>query len=250
VSNGQYPRLAGGKGGLFLLSGDDPGHGGAPTAVDVRRYDVASHAFGGPSRLATVHNSSGLNPDWGGLGENYSTGEVAAVWPDVGGDDGQLSLYISTDGGAHYSAGQDIGHVGSGYADNDNARVAVGQNGAGFVTWRDGGGLHVADLEPLASMYQRLKVHSLKVDLPVTCEAVKGSCSASATIHAKGETIGTGGRKVPSGRTKTLVVKLNSKGDSLLRSARHHRLSASVKLSITHKGSKTDRLTIKAVLIG
>ena len=43
----------------------------------------------------------------------------------------------------------DIARIGFGYADWDNARVALAPDGAGFVTWDDAGGLHVANLEPL-----------------------------------------------------------------------------------------------------
>ena len=46
VGDGQFPRLAGGKAGLFLLSGNDPSSSGAPTAVDIRPYELASHGFG------------------------------------------------------------------------------------------------------------------------------------------------------------------------------------------------------------
>jgi hypothetical protein len=249
-SNGQYPRLAGGKAGLFLLSGDDPGKTGAPTAVDVRPYELSTHNFGPARRLATVHNPSGLDADWGGLGESYTSGELAAVWPDVSGDDGLMSLYISTDGGAHYSAGQAIAHIAAGYAGNDNARVAVAADGAGYVTWQDDGGLHVADLEPLTTAYERLKVHdSNRLDLPVTCEAPKGSCAASAIVRASATKIADGHRKVPSGETKTLILVLNGKGDSLLSKASHHRLKASLKLAIEHSATKTERLVVHAVIL-
>jgi hypothetical protein len=57
---------------------------------------------------------------------------------------------------------------------------------------------------------QRLKIHHpSKIELPVTCEAPKGSCTAIATVRAKGFEIADGRRKAPSGRTKTLVLVLN-----------------------------------------
>jgi hypothetical protein len=249
VSDGQFPRLAGGKAGLFLLSGDDPGSSGAPTAVDIRPYELSSHNFGAAQRLATVHNPSGLGPDAGGLGESYTTGELAAVWPDTSGDDGLMSLFISTDGGTHFSGGQAIAHVAGGYAINDNARVAVAANGTGYVTWEDDGGLRVADLEPLASGYERLEVHhSSKLELPVTCEAPKGSCTAIATVGAKGFKIAHGRRKVPSGTTKTLVLILNAKGISLLSKADHHELKALLSLKITHSPSKTELLKLHTLI--
>ena len=90
VSQGALPRLAGGADGLFLLSGDAVRPGASkPTAVDVRHYDLASHSFGAPQRLAVVADEDfGTAGPAGGLGENYTTGEVAAVWPDVAGETG------------------------------------------------------------------------------------------------------------------------------------------------------------------
>ncbi len=250
VDNGQFPRLAGGKAGLFLLSGDDPGKAGAPTAVDVRPYELSSHGFGAAKRLATVHNPSGLDADSGGLGQSYTTGELAVAWPDVSGDDGLMSLFISTDGGAHFSRGQAIAHVGHGYAVNDNARVAVAANGTGYVTWEDGGGLHVADLEPLTSAYERLKVHHPGLlELPVTCEAPTGSCDASATVRAKGSKIAAGHREVPSAMTRILTLRLNGKGRSLLSEARHHQLKALVTLKLTRSPTKTERLEVHSLIV-
>jgi hypothetical protein len=250
VGDGQFPRLAGGKAGLFLLSGDDPSSSGAPTTVDIRPYELASHNFGAAERLARIHNPSGLGPDAGGLGESFTTGELAAVWPDTSGDNGLMSLFISTDGGAHFSGGQAIAHVVGGYAINDNARVAVAANGAGYVTWEDDGGLHVADLEPLTTTYGRLTVHdSSKIELPITCEAPKGQCDATATIRAKGFEIAHGHRTVPAGMTKILTLRLNSKGTSLLSKASHHRLKAFLRLEITHSPSKTEVLRVDTVIV-
>ena len=114
----------------------------------MRHYDLATHSFGAPTQLAVVKK---LDYETGGpagaIGENYTTGEVAIVWPDVAGANHQLSLYTSTDGGAHFSSVGDIARIGFGYADWDNARIALAPDGAGFVTWEDGGGLHVANLK-------------------------------------------------------------------------------------------------------
>jgi hypothetical protein len=184
------------------------------------------------------------------LGQSYTTGELGVVWPDVAGDDALMSLFLSTDGGAHFSGGQAIAQVGNGYAVNDNARVAVAANGAGYVTWEDGGGLHVADLEPLTNAYERIKVHHPGLlELPVTCESPKGPCDASATVRAKGSKIATGHRKVPSAMTKILVLRLNATGVSLLSKARHHQLKALVTLKITHSPSKTERLVVHSLIV-
>jgi hypothetical protein len=250
VGDGQFPRLAGGKAGLFLLSGDEPGSSGAPTAVDIRPYELPSHSFGAAERLARVHNPSGLGPDAGGLGESYTTGELAAVWPDTSADNGLLSLFISTDGGTHFSGGQAIARVAAGYAIDDNARVAVAANGTGYVTWEDDGGLHVADLEPLTSAYGRLEIHhSKELELPVTCEAPKGTCTAIASVRAKGSEIADGRRKVPSGTTKMLTLLLNSEGSSLLSEANHHELKALLSLKITRSPSKTELLNLHTLIV-
>jgi len=250
VTQGAYPRLAGGKAGLFLLSGDglSSASHGAPSYADIRPYELSSHNFGAPLRLTNVSNASGLDPDSGGLGENFTTGELAAVWPDIGGETGLLSLFISTDGGANFSAAQDIAQIGSGWAGFDNARVAVAPNGTGFVTWEDGGGLHVADLNTLSVAYKRLKVHHpFTLELPVTCEAPKGSCKATASIKAKGFTIASGHLKVPSGRTLILRLVLHRRGRQLLAHAKGH-LDATLKLTITHPGASSERLVLRTVL--
>ena len=109
--------------------------------------------------------------------------------------------------------------------------IAVDQSGNGYVAWLNASGSTDID------MFCKL------------CEAVKGSCRASAMVTAKGAEIGTGSRRVRSGMTKTLVVDLNGRGASLLRVA-HHRLKATLKLVIANPGSKSERLTVSALLLG
>lgn len=185
----------------------------------------------------------------GGLGEDYESGEVAVVWPDVAGATDQLSLYISTDGGSHFSSAQTIARIDAGYSVLDNARVALAPDGSGFVTWRDSGGLHVANLETLATPYERLLVHHPStLELPVTCEAPKASCSARATLKVKGTTIATGHLSVPSGTTSTLGVPLNATGRKLLAAA-HGRLKATLELTITDPGASPERLTAHTVIL-
>jgi hypothetical protein len=250
VTDGAFPRLAGGKSGLFLLSGDGVSASAeAPTEVDIRSYDLATHNFGTPQRLTGVANPSGLDPDSGGLGQDYETGELAAVWPDVGGRTGLMSLFISTDGGAKFSAAQQIANVGSGYAGGDDARVAVAANGAGFVTFEDSGGLHVADLNTLAEPYRRLAVHHrTTLELPVTCEAPKGACKASATVKVHGATLASGHITVASGVTGTLRLVLHRKGRRLLARAHRH-LGAHLTLTITHPGASTERVALHAEVV-
>ncbi len=250
VSQGALPRLAGGADGLFLLSADAV-HPGAsePTAVDIRHYALPSHSFGPPQRLAVVAKEDfGTGGPAGGLGENYTTGEVAAVWPDVAGETGQLSLYVSTDAGARFSSAQDIARIDPGYSVFDNARVAVAPNGTGFVTWEDSGGLHVADLAIAPAPYKHLAVHhSSTLELPVTCESPKATCKASATVKAKGSTIASAHRSVPSGETSILSVALDATGRGLLAAAHGH-LGATLVLVITNPGASPERVVVNAVI--
>jgi|SRR5580692_939394 hypothetical protein len=251
ITQGAFTRLASGAAGLFLLSGDALSPPATePTAVDVRHYDLATHSFGAPQQLAIV---KGLDYETGGpaggIGENFTTGEVAAVWPDVAGATHQLSLYISTDGGAHFSSAQDIAHIGPGYADWDNARVALAPDGEGFVTWEDGEGLHVANLEPLQTLYARLIVHRHSLmKLEVTCESTKATCIAGAIIRVKGTIVAVGHGGVPSGTTTLLPVRLNTTGRTLLKAA-HGRLHARLHLIVTDPGSSTERITVPTVIV-
>lgn len=53
VAQGAFPRLAGGADGLFLLSGDAVKEGSPEsTAVAIRHYNLSSHGFEAPQRLA------------------------------------------------------------------------------------------------------------------------------------------------------------------------------------------------------
>jgi hypothetical protein len=250
ITQGAFTRLAGGAAGLFLLSGDALSPPATqPTAVDVRHYELATHSFGAPQQLAVVR---GLDYETGGpaggIGESFTTGELAAVWPDVAGETNQLSLYISTDGGAHFSNAQDIARIGSGYEDWDNARVALAPNGEGFVTWQDADGLHVADLETLPASYTHLVVDPRsKLELEVTCESPRSACAASAVVKDKGTKIGAGHASVPSGTTTTLDVPLNAAGRALLKSS-HRRLAATLRLSITNPGASTERLAVHTAI--
>ena len=61
----------------------------------------------------------------GGLAENFDTGELAAVWPTFSTHADTMRLYLSSDGGAKFSGAQNVATVQSGYADFDNARVAI-----------------------------------------------------------------------------------------------------------------------------
>jgi hypothetical protein len=60
-----------------------------------------------------------------------------------------MRLFSSGDGG-HSFGETDVAHVGSAYAINDNAQLAIADSGAGWLTFIDEGGLRMADTAPIA----------------------------------------------------------------------------------------------------
>lgn len=237
------PRLAGGAAGLFLLSVNAPNGTGPATVVQIRKYDPVTHTFGSPLTLA--HEPSGGELfDGGGLGENLETGELAAVWPQFGTSEGDLlRLYLSSDGGKHFSPGQYIANA-DGFQDNDNARVAVADNGTGFVTFLDDTGLQISDLYPLSSQYHKLKGkkgrHGREIVLvPVTCPAAKGKCDVRVSLARphKGRpgTLASHHFSIEAGTT-TLKLVLDRAGIRLL-AADHGRLRAILTLVIRPHGA-------------
>jgi hypothetical protein len=249
VAYGQYPRLAGGKAGLFLLIGEFNAPVGAPSLIDMLKYSPASHSFGSPILLSRISRPSALEANSGGLGENFTTGELAAAWPNVTGHNDLLSLFISTDGGKRFSAATPIAKVGFGYTDGNNVRVAVAPNGKGFVTWEDFEGLHVADLEPIAAAYKHLVLHHHRttLELPVTCEAPEGSCTVRATVTHGKTKLASGRRRVPSGLTKTLTLAVTPAGNSLLAAAHDH-LKGRLKLRISQHGTEITALLVPTLI--
>jgi hypothetical protein len=145
IGNGYETKLAGGASGLFLVSQDYSG-GAYPTALDVRRYQGTS--FGAPLTLA---NDSSTDLFSGGAIAESPSGLVAVAWPGTrGGDQAHvMRLFVSSNGGAGF-AETDVAHIGDAYAIGDNAQLAIGDNGAGWLTFRDAGGLRMADLNPIA----------------------------------------------------------------------------------------------------
>ncbi len=250
VTSGYLPRLADGAAGLYMLSEDSAAHAAQPNLVQIRRYSTTTHSFEAPRTLASNGAGDANLFVGGGLAENYDTGELAALWPDFrGAGTSIMRLYLSTNGGSRFSSAQDVATIGSAYPAFDNARAAIADNGTGFVTFQDGDGLQVADLEPLGMQYARLKVHRhFVLELPVTCQAPKGRCKASASVKVKGTVIASGHRSVPSGRTSILLMVLGAKGRALLAAAHRH-LRATLELTIRHPSTKTERLTVRTVLV-
>jgi hypothetical protein len=148
ATNGYAPSLAGGPGGLFMVSYDYSG-GANPNAVNVRRFDGTG--FGAAKTLA-VDSSTNLFAG-GAIAQSPSGNRLAVAWPGVRGGDGAyvMRLFTSTDGGASYSESH-IAHIGDGYGLNDNAEVATNDGGGGWLLFRDASGLRIADLNPIAGL--------------------------------------------------------------------------------------------------
>lgn len=206
IGGGQYPRMADGAAGMFMLSLDSVGSSSTPSVVDIRRWNETTHTFEGPLQLQKHGGSLS-----GGLGENYDTGELAAVWAQE--SSGLMRLYLSTDGGKKFAPAEDIATVGASYGSPtlDNARVAIGDNGTGFVTFVDARGLEVADLFPISSQYRKLRVHKGKAAVTVTCPAPKGKCRIKMTLTSKklGK-VASRKLKLAAGTTKTFNLNVSA----------------------------------------
>jgi hypothetical protein len=148
ATNGYSPSLAGGPGGLFMVSQDYSG-GQNPNAVNVRRYEGT--AFG-PAKTLAVDSSTNLFAG-GAIAQSPSGNRLAVAWPGVRGGDGAyvMRLFTSTDGGASYAESH-IAHIGDGYGLNDNAELATNDGGAGWLLFSDASGLRIADLNPIAGL--------------------------------------------------------------------------------------------------
>jgi hypothetical protein len=148
ITNGYEPGLAGGPAGLFLVSQDYTG-GQYPDAINVRRFEGTSF---GPPRTLAVDPSPSLFIG-GAIAQSAGGSRVAVAWPgNRAGDNAYvMRLFTSADGGATYSE-TNIARIGATYAINDNADLAVGDNGAGWIVFTDNNGLQLADLNPIAGL--------------------------------------------------------------------------------------------------
>ena len=144
VANGYEPNLAGGPGGLYMVSQDYSG-GNYPDAINVRRFEGAT--FGGPRTLA-VDPSPNLFAG-GAIAQSPSGSRISVAWPGTRSSDGTpvMRLFTSTDGGATFTESH-VAKLGTGYGLNANAELATNDGGAGWLVFRNGAGLQMADLEP------------------------------------------------------------------------------------------------------
>ena len=151
VTDGYEPRLAGGPAGLFLLSTDlAPGApaGEQPSVIDVRKYNEATETFGAPTTIANIPTGSGTLFTSGDIFQNPVTGALYVVQPvDNGSGEYVMRLWESTDGGQTFHGEREIATIGYGFT--GVPRLAVAEDGQGWLTFEDEGGLEVADLNPL-----------------------------------------------------------------------------------------------------
>jgi len=142
ISSGYEPRLASGPSGLFLFTTDEAG-GGQPTVLNVRKFNEGTHTFGAPTTVATIPATVGGLFTSGGFYENPDTGALYVVEP-LFSSSSVMRVWESTDGGASFHGERNIANIGGGF--EGPPRIAVADDGGGWVTWRDEHGLQVADL--------------------------------------------------------------------------------------------------------
>jgi hypothetical protein len=150
VTDGYEPHLAGGPAGLFLLSTDLASGEPAseqPSVIDVRKYNETTHEFGEPTTLADIPTDSGTLFTSGDIFENPVTGALYVVQPVSENGEYVMRLWESTDGGQTFHGERDIATIGYGFM--GVPRLAVAEDGQGWLTFEDEGGLEVADLNPL-----------------------------------------------------------------------------------------------------
>jgi hypothetical protein len=139
IGKGDETKLAGGAGGVYLVSQDYNG-GSEPTAVDLRKFSGGN--FGAPLTLA---NDSSADLFAGGAIAESPSGHLDVAWPGVrSGDKAFVMRLFSSNDGVNFSE-TDIAHLGSAYGINDNAQLAITDSGAGWLTYSDEHGLQMAD---------------------------------------------------------------------------------------------------------
>lgn len=256
VSNGYVPRLAGGPAGLFMLSTDiPPGESleSQPSAIDVRKFNEASHEFEAPVTIAKIPTSAGTLFNSGDIYENPETGFLYVAQPAID-SKGEyvMRLWESTDGGKTFHGERNIATIGAGYS--EVPRLAVAADGQGWLTYNAGGGMEVANLNALPAPPSKSMpppppppppaVSSLTIpkqtdeanskgDLSVVVDCASAKCTGSLNLLAKVkkkvgkgkhkktitviETVGSASFNSLALGVDTVALKLNSKGLSLLK---------------------------------
>lgn len=146
IGGGYQLKLTSDAGRLFMVSQDYAG-GLRPSRINVRRYEGTG--FGAPVTLA---DDATPEPSIGGAIDESPAGEVAVVWPGPKGADQArvMRLFTSVNKGTSFSGETIVARTGSGYRSGDNAQLVFGSEGSGLLTYRDSGGLQVANLKPPA----------------------------------------------------------------------------------------------------
>jgi hypothetical protein len=265
VTDGYEPRLTSGPDGLFMLSTDlAPGApaGEQPSVIDVRKYNETTHEFETPKTIANIPTSTGTLFTSGDIFENSVTGTLYVAQPVVNGGEYVMRLWESTDGGQTFHGERNIATIGYGYS--GIPRLAVAEDGQGWLTFKDYGGLEVADLNalpvPISSKsttpaptptptpavssltipHQTDEVNG-KGDLSISVDCAGAKCTGKLTLLAKFkkttgkgkkkktkivvQTIGTASFNSLNLGVDTISLKLNSKGKGLL-AIDHYKLSS------------------------
>lgn len=285
VTDGYEPRLAGGPDGLFMLSTDlAPGApaGEQPSVVNVRKYNETTHEFEAPKTIANIPTSTGTLFTSGDIFENSVTGTLYVAQPVVNGGEYVMRLWESTDGGQTFHGERDIATIGYGYS--GIPRLAVAEDGKGWLTFKDYGGVEVADLNalptpvPISSKSTTPTptptpaVSSLTIpkqtdevngkgDLSIVLDCSSVKCTGDLELLAKFkkttgkgkkkktkivvQTIGTASFNSLALGVDTLSIKLNSHGKSLL-AIGGYKLSSTASASyLSGGGFKTATGTVK-----
>jgi hypothetical protein len=146
VGIGADPRLAGGPGGLFLLSEDYQADLAKPLHLDVRKWNPQTESFGPPTLVASIPSDVGTTAE-GGLAQDLSTGVITVAWPMQAAHGATvMDLWTSSNGAKTFSHATKVGTVS--YAFEGPARLASAGD-HGFLTWRDSTGLQIVDLSHL-----------------------------------------------------------------------------------------------------
>lgn len=265
VGDGYVPRLAGGPAGLFMLSTDiAPGESTAaqPSAVDVRKFNESSHSFEAPVMIAKIPTSAGTLFNSGDIYENPTSGTLYVVAPVIDGENYVMRLWESSDGGKTFHGERDIAKIGSGYT--GIPRLAVAADGQGWLTFNDGRGLEVADLNApgtssLTIPKQADHVNSKgNLSVVVACAGAKCTGSLKLLAHVKKktgkgkkaktitvlETIGHASFSSLAIGADKVALKLSGKGLSLL-TADHYKLNSTG--SATYLSGSTSKITTGSV---
>jgi hypothetical protein len=146
VANGYEPRLAGGTHGVFMVDYEyRTATSDQPSVVRVRKFNGTTF-----TTLRTLATDKTTNLFAGGAIAQTPNGGVAVVWPGYRkGDSRYVMRFFASPNGSTFKEAVDVASIGSGYSIRNNARVTVGDDGLGWITYRNGGGLQVADFTPI-----------------------------------------------------------------------------------------------------